>query len=161
MPELSAHGSRRKELKAQFLLEDKSASESAKTSGIDHVVLICSDLAATIRFYTEVLGMRLTRIAANRDDPTSTHIIFDMGGGNQLAFFDFPESGLTPTLSGIGSLQHLAIKAQPEQFREILACLRRQEVPFWRHGSEEAGAVYLRDPDGILLEITTGYKDPL
>jgi catechol 2,3-dioxygenase-like lactoylglutathione lyase family enzyme len=63
--------------------------------------LLCTDLEATIRFYVEVIGMRLTRIVQNRNDPTSTHIFFDMGGGNQLAFFDLPEKGPAPTVRGV------------------------------------------------------------
>ena len=51
---------------------------------------------ATIRFYTEVLNMRLAKIVTNRDEPTSTHIFLDMGGGNMLAFFDFPEQSSAP-----------------------------------------------------------------
>ena len=35
----------------------------------------------TIDFYTEVLGMHLTLIVENRDEPTSTHIFFRHGQG--------------------------------------------------------------------------------
>ena len=33
---------------------------------IDHVVLTCRDIAATIRFYTEVLGMKEVTFGAGR-----------------------------------------------------------------------------------------------
>ena len=122
-------------------------------------MLISSDLDVTIEFYTQMLGMRLTRIAPNRDDPTSTHIFFDMGGGNQLAFFDFPEARLGRAVTGLGSLQHLAVRVEPGQLRAILRALEERHILYFLHGSEESGAAYLRDPDGILLEITTGYKD--
>jgi catechol 2,3-dioxygenase-like lactoylglutathione lyase family enzyme len=119
--------------------------------------LICSDLDATIRFYTQILGMRLTRIVQNRDEPTSTHIFLDMGGGNQLAFFDFPEKGPARTVRGVGSMHHVALKARPEQFRTLLTRLQEQQIPHSLHGSPEAGSVYVRDPDDILVEVTTGY----
>ena len=80
-----------------------------------------------------------------------------MGGGNQLAFFDFPKKGPDKTVRGIGSMHHIALKAQPEQFREILSSLKTQQIPHSRHGSEESGSVYVRDPDEILVEVTTGY----
>ena len=60
-------------------------------------------------------------------------------------------------LRGIGSMHHIALKATPENYRAVVERLRRQEYPFSLHGSEEQGSVYLRDPDGILVEITTGY----
>jgi len=97
-----------------------------QTAGVDHLALICSELERTIGFYTEVLGMHLTRIVQNRDEPTSTHIFFDTGGGNQLAFFDFPEKGPARTMRGVGSMHHVALKTQPEQMRAILARLDEQ-----------------------------------
>jgi glyoxylase I family protein len=91
MQDLSVYQERREALKAKYLPDGEAATKSVQTAGVDHLALICSELERTIGFYTEVLGMRLTRIVQNRDEPTSTHIFFDMGGGNQLAFFDFPE----------------------------------------------------------------------
>ena len=157
MPDLSFYQTRRAELKARYLSGSESASQPPSTGGVDHLALICSDLDATIHFYTQVLGMRLTRIVQNRDEPTSTHIFLDMGGGNQLAFFDFPEKGPARTVRGVGSMHHVALKAQPEQFRALLAALQEKHMPYSLHGTPESGSVYVRDPDDILVEVTTGY----
>jgi catechol 2,3-dioxygenase-like lactoylglutathione lyase family enzyme len=157
MPELSFYQTRREELKQRYRPTTEPAPQPVPTGGVDHLALICSDLDATIRFYTEVLGMRLTRIVPNRDEPTSTHIFLDMGGGNQLAFFDFPEKGPARTVRGVGSMHHVALKARPEQFRTLLATLQGKQIPYSLHGSPESGSVYVRDPDDILVEITTGY----
>jgi catechol 2,3-dioxygenase-like lactoylglutathione lyase family enzyme len=123
----------------------------------DHLALISFDLKATIDFYTEVLGMRLTRIVENRDEPTSTHIFLDMGGGNLLALFDFPEKGPARTMRGVGSMHHDAIKAQPEDFRSILEKLEEKHISHSLQGSPESGSIYVRDPDDISIEITTGF----
>ena len=157
MSDLRVYETRREQLKQRYLPDGEPSAGSPYTGGVDHLALICSDMDATIGFYTEVLRMRLNRIVPNRDEPTSTHIFLDMGGGNQLAFFDFPESGPQRTVRGIGSMHHVALKAQPDQYRAILATLKEKQIPFSLHGSEEAGSVYLRDPDDILVEITTGY----
>jgi glyoxylase I family protein len=157
MPELSVYQTRREELKQRYLSADVESSPPVNTSGVDHLALICSDLEATIRFYTEVLGMRLTKIMTNRDEPTSTHIFLDMGGGNQLAFFDFPEKGPARTVRGVGSMHHVALKATSEKFSAILKTLKDKHVSYSLHGSESAGSVYVRDPDDILVEVTTGY----
>ena len=58
--------------------------------------------------------MRLVRLVPNRDDPSSTHIFLDMGGGNMLAFFDFPEHQSVPAVRGPGSMHHVALKAEPQ-----------------------------------------------
>lgn len=157
MTDLDFYLTRREGLVARYLAEPPSASPPVQTAGVDHLALICSDLEATIQFYSEILGMRLTRIVRNRDDPTSTHIFFDMGGGNQLAFFDFPEHGPTRTVRGVGSMHHIALRTQPDRLGAIIARLKQRGVEYSLHGSTQAGSVYLRDPDNILVEVTTGY----
>ena len=116
MSDLSMYQARREELKQRYLSTDEGTPQAVNTGGVDHLALICSDLDTTIRFYTEVLGMRLSKIMVNRDEPTSTHIFLDMGGGNQLAFFDFPEKGPARTVRGVGSMHHVALKATSEKF---------------------------------------------
>jgi glyoxylase I family protein len=157
MPELSVYQARREELRQRYLSADPPRSSSVVTNGVDHLALICSDLEATIHFYTEILGLRLTKIVENRDEPTSTHIFLDMGGGNQLAFFDFPQKGPARTTRGVGSMHHVALKALPAQFRSTIERLQKQQIPYSLHGSLDAGSIYVRDPDDILVEVTTGY----
>src|SRR3984893_5032342 len=157
MRDLTFYDERREALKKSYLPREEAAPQPPQTAGVDHLALICSELERTIRFYSEVLGMRLTRIVQNRDEPTSTHIFFDMGGGNQLAFFDFPEKGSGRTVRGVGGMHHIALKARPEQFRAIVAGLDQRSISYSLHGSRESGSVYVRDPDNILVEITTGY----
>jgi glyoxylase I family protein len=156
MVDLGKYQSRRDELKRRYLSEEQPEDRSVVTGGVDHLALICSDLDATIRFYTEVLGMRLTKVVTNRDEPTSTHIFLDMGGGNQLAFFDFPLKGPDRAVRGIGSMHHVALKATPEKFRAVLLTIKEKNVQHSLHGTEDAGSVYVRDPDDILVEVTTG-----
>ncbi len=134
-----------------------TGSAPVGTGGVDHLALICSDIGQTIEFYTEVVGMTLNKVVPNRDEPSSTHIFLDMGGGNFLAFFDFPEKGPAKTERGVGSMHHLALKGTPEQYKNALKTLRERGIEHDVHGNEEKGSVYFRDPDGILLEITTGY----
>jgi glyoxylase I family protein len=159
MRDIRFYQARREELKKRYLPQGEPAAPTTavSTGGVDHLALICSDLDATIHFYTEMLGMRLMRIVQNRDEPTSTHIFFDMGGGNLLAFFDFPEKDTSQTIRGIGSMHHVALKATRDSFQKTLATLEAKGIQYSLHGSREAGSVYLRDPDDILLEITTGY----
>lgn len=127
------------------------------TGGVDHLALICSDLEATIEFYTQVLGMRLAKVVPNRDEPSSTHIFLDMGGGNMLAFFDFPKKGPAKTQRGIGSMHHVALKGTPEQYAAVVKTVRERGITHDIHGNETKGSIYMRDPDDILVEVTTGY----
>jgi catechol 2,3-dioxygenase-like lactoylglutathione lyase family enzyme len=157
MQDLSVYQERREALKAKYFPNGEAAPQSVQTAGVDHLALICSELERTISFYTEVLGMRLTRIVQNRDEPTSTHMFFDMGGGNQLAFFDFPEKGPAPTIRGVGSMHHVALKTEPHQMRAVLGRLEQRHILYSMHGTPDDGSIYVRDPDNILIELTTGY----
>ena len=156
MSDLNTYEARREALRERYMSDEAPAGEARWTGGVDHLALISSDLSATIEFYTDVLGMHLARVITNHDDPTSTHIFFDMGGGNQLAFFDFPEHGSDPTVRGIGSMHHVALKARADQYHAVLAKLKEKHIPYSIWGSEDQGSVYMRDPDNILIEVTTG-----
>lgn len=134
-----------------------AGTDPVGTGGVDHLALICSDVDQTVAFYTEVVGMTLNKVVPNRDEPSSTHIFLDMGGGNFLAFFDFPKKGPAKTQRGVGSMHHLALKGTPAQYAHAIATLRARGIDHDVHGDAAKGSVYFRDPDDILLEVTTGY----
>ncbi|MFP6714949.1 MAG: VOC family protein [Alphaproteobacteria bacterium] len=157
MTESSDYENYREELRSRYLSSADSGNGEVGTDGVDHLALISSDLGATIEFYTSVLQMRLTKIVANRDEPTSTHIFLDMGGGNLLAFFDFPKRGDESTVRGIGSMHHVALKATSVRFKALIVRLKNKGIAYSLHGTEERGSVYLQDPDNIQVEVTTGY----
>ena len=156
MTDRSEYEKRREVLRMKYL--DKVSATDVSTTGVDHLALICSDMDATIGFYIDVLKMRLEKVVTNRDDPTSTHVFLDMGGGNMLAFFDFPEHWPAPVQRGIGAMHHVALKADAKKYQAIIETLRVRQIDHSVHGSKEAGSVYFRDPDNIQLEVTTGYS---
>jgi len=155
MADLKTPEQRRAHYRERYIKDEAPGDTAVATAGVHHLALIASDLDATIRFYTEVLQMRLVKVVENRDDPTSTHIFIDMGGGNQLAFFDFPEHGPNAAIRGVGAMHHVAIKAPKEKYQAIVTNLEAQGIKHSIHGSTSAGSVYMRDPDDIMIEITT------
>ena len=131
-------------------------SRPASTArGVHHTALLSSDVEQTVRFYQEVLGFPLTDIFENRDYPGSNHFFFDIGHGNLLAFFDFPELGLGPYAEVLGGLHHIAISMTPEEWERAKARLDEAGVPYQ---SESGTSIYFRDPDGARLELIA---DPL
>src|SRR5271155_4764490 len=56
-----------------------------KTKGINHLALVCRDMAETVEFYTKVLHMPLVKTVQLPDG--GQHFFFDCGGGSLLAFF--------------------------------------------------------------------------
>ncbi len=123
--------------------------------GLHHVALLSSDLERTIAFYQDVVGFPLTDIFENRDYPGSNHFFFDIGHGNLLAFFDFPELGLGPYAEVLGGLHHIAISIERRPWDEARARFDAAGVPYQL---ESGTSMYFRDPDGARLELIA---DPL
>ncbi|MDH3707757.1 MAG: VOC family protein, partial [Acidimicrobiia bacterium] len=86
----------------------RTADERPTTSarGVHHVALLSRDVERTIAFYQDLLEFPLTELFENRDYEGSTHFFFDIGNGNQLAFFDFPGLDLGPYGEVLGGLHH-------------------------------------------------------
>jgi catechol 2,3-dioxygenase-like lactoylglutathione lyase family enzyme len=49
------------------------------------------------------------------------------------------------------------MKASSTQLARIIRTLEAKGISYDLNGTTTKGSVYFRDPDGILLEITTGY----
>jgi glyoxylase I family protein len=121
--------------------------------GVHHMALICSDVEQTIQFYQELLGFPLVELMENRDYKGSTHLFFDIGNDNLLAFFDFPGLGLKPGVESIGSVQHIAISTDATQLERIKARLAEKGVPYLGPDRGVTTSIYFKDPDGIQIEM--------
>jgi glyoxylase I family protein len=143
---------RRDALRATYLLEpDRRGASIGK--GVHHLALICSDPERTIRFYQELVGFPLVELFENRDYPGSSHFFFDIGGGNMLAFFDFPGLGLEPVPEGLGGVQHVAISVSDEAFEAAKAKLDAAGVEYLGPDRGVEESIYFKDPDGIQVEL--------
>jgi glyoxylase I family protein len=117
------------------------------------MALICSDVEQTIRFYQELLGFPLVELMENRDYKGSTHLFFDIGHDNLLAFFDFPGLGLQPGVESLGSVQHIAISTTPQNLERTRAALERNGIAYLGPDRGVTTSIYFKDPDGIQIEL--------
>jgi catechol 2,3-dioxygenase-like lactoylglutathione lyase family enzyme len=137
------------ELRARYLRSRPDRPVSA-ARGVHHIALLSSDVERTIRFYQELLGFPLVELFENRDYKGSTHLFFDLGHDNTLAFFDFPDLGLGPYAEVLGGFHHLAISVSPEHWDAAKRRLEDAGVP--THIESEI-SLYFSDPDGVRLEL--------
>ena len=123
----------------------------ASTQGMNHVAIFAKDLEATAAFYTDVLGMPVVRVTANRDSADSTHMNVDMGNGMTFAFFDFPHVSRLQRKApeGVGGIMHIALVIDPDKKDEIKNRLQQRGIDF----QEIGGGVYLKDPNGLGIEL--------
>ena len=136
-------------LRASYLrpLRERPASAGG---GVHHFALVCRDVERTIRFYQELLEFPLVELFENRDYPGSTHLFFDVGHDNYLAFFDFPGLDLGPYAEVLGGLHHVAISVSPEQWTRLVAKLETEGITPHLVGGTSA---YFAGPDGERIEL--------
>lgn len=154
--------------------------ERFEFGGINHLALVCRDMARTVGFYSDVLGMPLVK-TIELPGGMGQHFFFDCGGGDCLAFFWFPDApepapGVSAPAarpdrgsltSAVGSMNHVAFSVPPdriEQYRERLIEAGIDCTEVANHDDSEWGisddvhpgvfirSIYFQDPDGILLE---------
>ena len=147
--DLEARARERERLRAAYFIEP-ARRQPSKAHGVHHVALMCADVERTIRFYQGLLGFPLVEIFENRDYRGSTHLFFDIGHDNCLAFFDFPGLGLGPYAEVLGGLHHIAISVDPIVWAAARATLEEAGVEF--HIDSEI-SMYFSDPDGTRLEL--------
>ncbi len=134
-----------------------------KTKGINHPAFFGRNIDETIKFYTEVLGMKLVLRQPNLEEPRLTHLFFATGNGAFIAFFIPNDEGgmeLSNGSEGIGSLQHLAFNLDIS-IDEAMETLNKYEIEF--KGPIDRGyerSLYFYDPNGIKLELMI-WKTPL
>jgi glyoxalase family protein len=125
--------------------------------GLHHITLVTSNEEVNRQFYTEVLGLRRVKLTVNQDDIFHRHLFYaneKAETGSAITFFEWP--GLPSGTVGLTSPHHLSY-----------AVKSLEALPKWRswllsHGVSVAGplarderiSLYLRDPDGVLVEIT-------
>ena len=136
-------------LRARYLRPPGDRPDSTG-GGVHHFALLCSDVERTIRFYQDLLEFPLAELFENRDYKGSTHLFFDVGHDNYLAYFDFPGLDLGPYAEVLGGLHHVAISVDAEKWEKLVAKLRAAGVETHVVNGNSA---YFAGPDGERLEL--------
>jgi catechol 2,3-dioxygenase-like lactoylglutathione lyase family enzyme len=148
--------------------------------GVNHLALVCKDMARTVAFYRDVLGMPLTK-TLDLPNGKGQHFFFDLGNGDSLAFFWFPNAPASAPgvaapadlpsrgsfVTAHGSMNHIAIDVPAEKFDEYYDRLVAKGVDVTRVMNHDNSptqvsdvvtddvyvrSVYFFDPDGVCLE---------
>ncbi|WP_215404595.1 fosfomycin resistance glutathione transferase [Janthinobacterium sp. JC611] len=114
-------------------------------TGLNHLTLSVHDVARSVVFYRDTLGLRL-------------HACWDRGAylsaGDLWLCLSLDEEG-TAALGSPG-YTHYAFSISPEDFAAFAACLRAAGVPEWQQNRSAGDSLYFLDPDGHRLEAHAG-----
>ncbi len=120
---------------------------------LHHAAIICSDYAASRRFYVDVLGLRV--IAENhRAARDSWKLDLALPDGGQIELFSFPDPPPRPSYPEACGLRHLCFAVD-----DVAACKRELEARGVAvqdiRVDEYTGRrfVFFSDPDGLPLEL--------
>jgi glyoxylase I family protein len=141
------------------------ASGGLAPARLNHLAYVTHDTAATVTFYTQVMGMPLVeavmheRVPSTGDPFPYVHFFFRMRDGSTIAFFEAVGLPRRPQPAHPAYLvfDHLALEVgTPREVDEWKERLTAHEVDVI--GPVDHGiiySIYFRDPNGIRLEITT------
>jgi catechol 2,3-dioxygenase-like lactoylglutathione lyase family enzyme len=132
--------------------------------GFHHVAFRCIDAAETIKFYTEVLGLRYSHavsndlVASTKEYSPHIHIFLELKDGSSIAFFEVPLSKPAQKDPNTPAwVQHVAFEVSTlEEFESDVQRLERYGIPYLGptiHEDPTERSVYFFDPNGIRLEL--------
>jgi catechol 2,3-dioxygenase-like lactoylglutathione lyase family enzyme len=167
--------------------ETENSNKEFELRGVNHLALVCKDMDRTVDFYSNVLGMPLTK-TIELPGGMGQHFFFDIGRGDSLAFFWFPESperapgvaspakmvGEGSIATAHGSMNHIAFDIQPEkmeEYRERLQAKGIEVTEIVNHDNSPMQvsatvtdvvfirSMYFFDPDGVMLEFAAWTRE--
>jgi len=138
--------------------EDKGGC-MIRYTGVNHLAMVTGDMDSTIRYWRDLLGMRLI---AGLGEPGYRHYFFEISGNDLIAFFEWPD--ISPVeekehgrrVSGQVAFDHVSFGVEA---KEMLLELkdRIDAAGFWVSEVIDHGfihSVYTFDPNGIPIEFS-------
>jgi len=146
------------------------ATKASLPSRLHHTAYVSRDLEATRKFYEEVIGLPLVATWCESDvlfgeERTYCHVFFGLADGSALAFFQFarPEDAelFGPKMPD-SPFHHIALNVDKDTQLAIERRIRAagiQEPDTFVIDHGYCRSVYVKDPNGMVLEFTCDHPD--
>ena len=129
-----------------------------KLEGMHHITMITGDAPANVKFYSDVLGLRLVKKTVNFDAPEAYHLYFgdEQGSpGSILTWFEFagaaagrPGAGMIHTIQlGVGSTDALDFWSDRLAAHDYAS-------------NRDGDALVFEDYDGLRFELVVAATSP-
>jgi glyoxalase family protein len=133
--------------------------------GLHHVTATVAGAQEDLDFYIEVLGLRLVKKTINFDNRSVYHFYYGTEAGAPGTIwttFPYREQGVAVGRHGAGQITATSFSVPAGSLGVWMERLRdrgiRTEAVGPRFGSEET--IALRDPSGLMIELTANDRDP-
>jgi catechol 2,3-dioxygenase-like lactoylglutathione lyase family enzyme len=136
----------------------EAVSRPVHVEGFDHVVLRVADTRRSVAWYGDRLGLEVLRMP-EWERGEVFFVSVRVNAGTIIDLLETPPAGDAAAPIGPGGLDHLCLVLDPATDLDALAAAGDFDVvegPVTRWGARGDGtSVYVRDPDGILVELRT------
>lgn len=119
---------------------------------VHHIAIICSDYAASKRFYTEILGLTIIQ-EVYRNERQSYKLDLALNGNYCLELFSFPNPPQRPSRPEAAGLRHLAFEV--DDIDTTRAYLLKQNIEAEAIRVDEYTGkrfFFIADPDALPIE---------
>lgn len=125
------------------------APSIAASLRLDHASIITPDLERAATFYTDLLGLHLRVVEADPNRPQRRRaMLTDASGRDVLELIESTDLA-HPAIPGRGGLHHLGFRLDGASWRALRARLDEDGASY----RETRGCLFVRDHDGLVLEI--------
>lgn len=132
-------------------------------NGVNHLAMATGDMDKTIRFWRDLLGMRLV---AGLGQPGYRHYFFEISNSDLIAFFEWPDIDPVPKkehgrpVKGAFVFDHVSFGVDTEddlwQLKDRLEAAGFHVSDVIDHGFIHS--IYAHDPNGIPIEFSHNVK---
>lgn len=148
-----------------------------KLNGVDHTARPTWKLKETINFYKEILELELIHVISAKGwgpetHPDFLHFFFDSGAGSTIAFFYYMDSTVPRDMHERESKPPIPEDHVFDATHTAWCVETEEELEGWRKKLAEKGlnvsvvtrhemieSIYVRDPNGYLVEMTRKLRD--
>ena len=135
-----------------------SSNETLRPGRLHHHAFVCRDQEATRRFYEEIIGLPLAATWCEEDEHGAyCHTFFELADGSSLAFFQFADPATTEAQAKMASMSpfdHVALTATAELQVQVTKRAEAAGVGTLVVAHGYCRSLYMRDPDGLIVELT-------
>ena len=122
-----------------------------KINFLDHVAIRVKDIDVSVDWYDKVLGLKKYQL-----EKWGAFPIFMLSGKSGIAIFpaNLDDNSLDPHSRNV-KIDHFAFNVSNEDFEKAKKKLNRLDIPFQYQDHHYFESIYMIDPDGHCVELTT------